>query len=461
LRGAVGAALGPGEQGVGGGVVDEAFGGDIPAQRAGEFHGDPTDDAGGVRAVGDRGGHERGPAGLHGFEPVEVMFGAAREFDRHAGLGEEFGAAGIEGAEAAAGNGRVFGGHAAARDEDPAIVADELEAVGEFVGDGDFDVAGVGELHAVGAVDVPVFVFRKIGLAFDAAGAAVFDVERPVQNIVVVGAPAGDHAEAVGVVAEPAGAVVDVGRVDALFGVGDERRGAEPAVVVELGRDGLGGLIGRGRVDGQTDLDGADTAEAAAADEFAGAAELLAGALLRTELEDAARFGDGGTEEHALGVRHRHGFLQVDIFAGEDGGERGLGVPVVGRADDDGVDVGTFQELTVVGHDVDARSGRALFAVEFLDEAAAAGGARGIDVAHGDVVGEAGVEDVGHVVAEGDATAANLADADAVAGRRGAEETGWDDLRGGEKAGTEQRRAGELAAGEEGHGETGVGGFWA
>ena len=49
----------------------------------------------------------------------------------------------------------------------------------------------------------------------------------------------------------------------------------------------LFGLVGSGFVDGQADLDAAQRSDAAAADEFARAAELLAGTLLGTELEYA------------------------------------------------------------------------------------------------------------------------------------------------------------------------------
>ena len=104
--------------------------------------------------------------------------------------------------------------------------------------------ARVVEFDAIGAVDIPDFVRREVRPALAPARTAEFKIQGPVQDIVVMGAPSRDHTETVSVVAQPAGAVVDVDGVDALLGVGDEGGGAEPAVVVEIGRDRLGGERG-------------------------------------------------------------------------------------------------------------------------------------------------------------------------------------------------------------------------
>jgi hypothetical protein len=54
-------------------------------------------------------------------------------------------------------------------------------------------------------------------------------------------------------------------------------------------------------------------------------------------------------------MRHGEGLLQVDILAREHRRKRELCMLVIGRADDDGIDVGTSQELPVVAVGVDLR----------------------------------------------------------------------------------------------------------
>ena len=56
----------------------------------------------------------------------------------------------------------------------------------------------------------------------------------------------------------------------------------------------------------------------------------------------------------AIGVEMDHGLFAVDVFAGLHGVDGGLLVPVVGGADDDGVDIFAREDLVVVagGEDV-------------------------------------------------------------------------------------------------------------
>ena len=71
----------------------------------------------------------------------------------------------------------------------------------------------------------------------------------------------------------------------------------------------------------------------------------------------------GVAEGTALGDRQRGRLLQVDVLAGLDRGDRDERVPVVGRADDDGVDVAVGEQLAVVGVAGDAVVGLAGFFV--------------------------------------------------------------------------------------------------
>ena len=136
---------------------------------------------------------------------------------------------------------------AAAADEDPAVGALEAHAVGEVVVNDHGRAVGVFRLDVVGAVDVPQALLGELGLAFDLDRPGHFGAHAPVGDIHVVRAPAGDHAQAVGVNAQPAGPVRDaVLRMHAVLGVGRLRRAAQPHLVVQVGRDGHL-LLGRRR----------------------------------------------------------------------------------------------------------------------------------------------------------------------------------------------------------------------
>ena len=99
---------------------------------------------------------------------------------------------------------------------------------------------------------------------------------------------------------------------------------------------------------GEAAEDGVEFAEAAVADHFAGFAEAGVGALLAAGLEDAVVFGDGGDHGAAFGDREGAGFFAVDIPAGADGLDGGDGVPVVGKGDEDGVDIGASEDVAEV-----------------------------------------------------------------------------------------------------------------
>ena len=189
--------------------------------------------------------------------------------------------------------------------------------------------------------------------------------------------------------------------------------------------DGLLGIVGRGRIDGQTDLDAREMTDATAADKLARFAKLFVRApraLLTADLKNAAGLRDLGREHHALGVRHRERLLEINIVVRAQRRDRDLGVLVVGQADHDSVDVFSREQFVIISVNVDRRLGRFRGGEETLDVGLAARRAARVEVAHGDDIGEARVRDAGHVVPLTDAAAADVADANAIARRVGAEE---------------------------------------
>ena len=101
-----------------------------------------------------------------------------------------------------------------------------------------------------------------------------------------------------------------------------------------------GGLSLRAHVVVAVDLDEADLAELAFLDDpVAGLDEVRRAAALRADLHDAAVLAGGG--EHRLALDHVHAdrLLHVDVGPGLDGGDHGQRVPVVGRGDEDDVEV--------------------------------------------------------------------------------------------------------------------------
>src|SRR5690606_14569725 len=140
------------------------------------------------------------------------------------------------------------------------------------------------------AMHVPDLVGRKLAAALDALRAGELGVERPMQRVVMMRAPAGDHPEAIGFVAQPARSlVIAVLRMYALLGVVRERRGAEPFVIVEVRRDRLHRIVGLRRVDWQSDLDATHASNASRAHQLARATKLRARSLLAADLHDAPR----------------------------------------------------------------------------------------------------------------------------------------------------------------------------
>ena len=120
--------------------------------------------------------------------------------------------------------------------------------------------------------------------------------------------------------------------------------------------------------------------------------------------------------------------MQVDVFARADGGDGDDGVLVVRGGDDDGVDVLVGEEVVIAGVAGDAIVGLAgLLGIEVVNELLALFDAGSVEVTDGHDAGVFDLEDVRHVVAAGDATHADGANVDAVAGGHLAEDRRRDD----------------------------------
>ncbi len=83
-------------------------------------------------------------------------------------------------------------------------------------------------------------------------------------------------------------------------------------------------------------------------------------------------------------------------------------MPVIRRADDDRVDVTARDQFAIVAVHGDLRRLDAAFDVGLLDDGHAIGGARRVELADRDEIRQAGLDDAGHVVAQGDTAAADL-----------------------------------------------------
>ncbi len=95
-------------------------------------------------------------------------------------------------------------------------------------------------------------------------------------------------------------------------------------------------------------MDGVDAAEDAVAHELGGDAELFRRALLRAGLENAVGLAHLLHELDGLADIVGEGLFAVDIFAGADGGDGDVGVPVVGRGDDNDVDIFAGDDLAEI-----------------------------------------------------------------------------------------------------------------
>ena len=141
---------------------------------------------------------------------------------------------------------------------------------------------------------------------------------------------------AAGVIPEPA-EMVDA----ALRVVRPRGRRAEPHVVVEIARRGGVG----GRAEARHDVavggraDAHDLADVAGLQQLARVLVVQAGALLRAHLHDAVVAARHVGHPAAFPDENGERLLDVDVLAGGAGHHGHQGVPVIGSADDDGLQV--------------------------------------------------------------------------------------------------------------------------
>ena len=145
-------------------------------------------------------------------------------------------------------------------------------------------------------------------------------------------------------------------------------RGAEPAIVVDVGRGLAVGILAhpdRADVLVVPGLHPEDLAELARADDLDGLLEMRRRALLGADGHDLVGLAGRADHRLALGDVVRDRLLDIDVLAGQHGLDRGQGVPVVGRGDDDAVDVFAVEHGAVV-----ARRVAACFPSAFLTRSA-------------------------------------------------------------------------------------------
>ncbi len=99
---------------------------------------------------------------------------------------------------------------------------------------------------------------------------------------------------------------------------------------------------------GQANVDVVNPADAAVADQFAGLLELVARALHAAGLKDHTVAGDGVDHRPALGQIVGERLLAVDVLSGIGRRYALRGMPVVGRGDDNRVDIVAGEEFAEV-----------------------------------------------------------------------------------------------------------------
>src|SRR6266850_973941 len=145
---------------------------------------------------------------------------------------------------------------------------------------------------------------------------------------------------------------------------------ALPSVPIEIGEreigwrrifPGAGGIVAAVRA-----FDERDSADDAVGEQFFGFSTDDGAHALRTDLYHAAGFFRGGDHGEAIGGGVRHGLFAVDIFAGVDGVNDDLLVPMIGDGGDEAVDFLVVEEIFV------AAGGGDFLADNFLRERVAA-----------------------------------------------------------------------------------------
>ena len=183
--------------------------------------------------------------------------------------------------------------------------------------------------------------------AFNFQRAAQQLAAAPDRNIHWVNAPAGDESQ--GKLGDEPPGFRGTKALAEVLRIGPEGGGPEPALVVEAAGYGkhFGGAAGRaGR---GPDVDVLQFADAAVAHQFAGQSEGVRGTLLGAELEDALATVDFLAQRPVLRDVDAERLFHIDVFAGANRGQRRQHVPMVGRGNQEGVNVLASDDLLEVG----------------------------------------------------------------------------------------------------------------
>lgn len=205
------------QQAVGFIIIDEAFGFGIPSQLATELHRDVCHHTDGIRAVPHLDRCYRVLPASHTFQEVPHVIGALVKFDFIIldFLAQDLPVGCID---------------RAPLDEYPALISLEPDACRISCFLDQADTTGVFCFRAIGSVDIKKSSVRKRGSGLDHDGACILCAVAPLCDVVHMGAPSCDHAEAVLLDLEPSRPAVVSLRVHAVLGEWGLRRGAKPMV---------------------------------------------------------------------------------------------------------------------------------------------------------------------------------------------------------------------------------------
>ncbi len=214
----------PGEKTGGDVVALHGLGFWIPEDTMLRLHGDPVQQTGGAGAMPDLGCRHGRFARVNAIEPIAMLIVGCVDLPLRRAYHriENFGIAGAKWKDrlCRSAEGCSRRGPGVAADKDPAFVADPLDAVFKIAGDGHDHAVGVAAVGFKGAVHVPEALGGELSLAPDFDGAGELGVHAPVRGVDMMRAPAGDHACAELLHAQPSGAVESFLGHDAIDGVG-------------------------------------------------------------------------------------------------------------------------------------------------------------------------------------------------------------------------------------------------
>ena len=268
----------------------------------------------------------------------------------------------------------------AAVDMDLSVGAVKPDAVASLVDD--LDPVRVEQTHAV-------LRLLPVGRGNDFVRSALVHAEAPLRDVEMVRAPIGHAAAAVFAVVAPIGKML-VNAARAQFGIVSAfGRRAEPHVPVQAGFVRLSRQITRDCRTTDGDLHHPNPADDTVAHEFARGAKFprgpLHGAGLEHDVVLAHRLHHGLRFVNRLAKR----FFAVDVFLRVGGCNRNKRVPMVGRRDDDRIDVfasDQFAEIVISGAPFVRAVGR-FGCVVILDHLLRVLAACGVHVAHGEHLG--------------------------------------------------------------------------